>query len=222
RASVRPRRSHGNPGYAGIPGEAPVSHDAADRRRHHARGSIARSGQLRCGLEIAGPAPPGGAGEARSRTALCLRKELSPRVRPPLFRRPGGRQQLLGMRQLPGNHRAPPAKGRSARAKPVSWPRARRPVPKPPRDRARQTPDAADDLPAPARALFDRLRALRREIAREEEVPAYIVFDDKTLRQIAVHHPRTLSAFGELRGIGPVKTERFGARFMAALADDQG
>lgn len=96
------------------------------------------------------------------------------------------------------------------------------PVPKPPRDRARQAPDAADDLPAPARALFDRLRALRREIAREEEVPAYIVFDDKTLRQIAVHHPRTLSAFGELRGIGPVKTERFGARFMAALADDQG
>jgi ATP-dependent DNA helicase RecQ len=96
------------------------------------------------------------------------------------------------------------------------------PVPKPARDRARQAPDAADDLPAPARALFDRLRALRREIAREEEVPAYIVFDDKTLRQIAVHHPRTLSAFGELRGIGPVKTERFGARFMAALADDQG
>jgi ATP-dependent DNA helicase RecQ len=96
------------------------------------------------------------------------------------------------------------------------------PVPKPARDRARQAPDVADDLPAPARALFDRLRALRREIAREEEVPAYIVFDDKTLRQIAVHHPRTLSAFGELRGIGPVKTERFGARFMAALADDQG
>jgi len=95
------------------------------------------------------------------------------------------------------------------------------PVPKPERRRAREAPDPADDLPEPARELFDRLRALRREIAREEEVPAYIVFDDKTLRQIAVHRPRTLSALGELRGIGPVKTERFGARFMAALTDDQ-
>ncbi len=77
------------------------------------------------------------------------------------------------------------------------------------------------DLPAPARELFDRLRTLRREIAREEEVPAYIVFDDKTLRRIAVHRPRTLAAFGDLRGIGPVKTERFGPRFIAALTDEQ-
>lgn len=93
------------------------------------------------------------------------------------------------------------------------------PVPKPSRTRAREVPDAGADLPAPARSLFDRLRNLRREIAREEEVPAYIVFDDRTLRQIAVHRPRTLSAFGELRGVGPVKTERFGARFIAALAE---
>jgi ATP-dependent DNA helicase RecQ len=81
--------------------------------------------------------------------------------------------------------------------------------------------DAADDLPAEARDMFERLRALRRDIAREEEVPAYIVFDDKTLRRIAVHRPRTLAAFGDLHGIGPVKTERFGPRFIAALAEDQ-
>ncbi len=87
--------------------------------------------------------------------------------------------------------------------------------------RGRSEPgDVADDLPPEARVMFDRLRTLRREIAREEEVPAYIVFDDKTLRQIAVHRPQTLSAFGDLRGIGPVKTERFGARFIAALTDD--
>ncbi|MEO7041214.1 MAG: ATP-dependent DNA helicase RecQ [Gemmatimonadaceae bacterium] len=82
-------------------------------------------------------------------------------------------------------------------------------------------PDATDDLPPEARVVFDRLRNLRREIAREHEVPPYIVFDDKTLRQIAVHRPRTLAAFGDLRGIGPIKTERFGALFIAALTDDQ-
>lgn len=76
---------------------------------------------------------------------------------------------------------------------------------------------AAEELPAEARELFDRLRTLRREIAREEEVPAYIVFDDKTLRRIAVDRPRTLAAFGDLHGISPVKTERFGPRFVAAL-----
>jgi len=81
-------------------------------------------------------------------------------------------------------------------------------------------PAATDDLPPEARDVFDRLRNLRREIAREHEVPPYIVFDDKTLRQIAVHRPRTLAAFGDLRGVGPVKTERFGALFIAALADD--
>lgn len=81
--------------------------------------------------------------------------------------------------------------------------------------------DSGDDLPPSARELFDRLRALRGEIAREHKVPAYIVFDDKTLRQIAVHRPPTLAAFGDLRGIGPVKTERFGPRFMAALAEYQ-
>ncbi|MEO7103420.1 MAG: ATP-dependent DNA helicase RecQ [Gemmatimonadaceae bacterium] len=84
----------------------------------------------------------------------------------------------------------------------------------------KQKPDATDDLPPEAREVFDRLRSLRREIAREHEVPPYIVFDDKTLRQIAVHRPRTLAAFGDLRGIGPVKTERFGARFLAVLTDD--
>ncbi len=81
--------------------------------------------------------------------------------------------------------------------------------------------DPAEELPPEARATFERLRALRREIAREHEVPPYIVFDDKTLLQIAVHRPRTLAAFGDLRGIGPVKTERFGPRFIAALADDR-
>ena len=94
-------------------------------------------------------------------------------------------------------------------------------VPKPSAGKGREPADPGEDLPLAAREIFDRLRTLRREIAREEEVPAYIVFDDKTLRRIAVHRPRTLAAFGDLHGIGPVKTERFGPRFIAALADEQ-
>ena len=81
--------------------------------------------------------------------------------------------------------------------------------------------DTPAELPEEARAVFEKLRAVRRDLAREHEVPPYIVFDDKTLLQIAVHRPRTLAAFGDLRGVGPVKTERFGPRFIAALADDQ-
>lgn len=117
---------------------------------------------------------------------------------------------------------------RPAKAEPARRPRAtghsRTGVAEAPagmRPTRKKASDAADDLPAGARELFDRLRALRREIAREQEVPPYIVFDDKTLRQIAVHRPRTLAAFGDLRGIGPVKTERFGPRFIAALTDDK-
>jgi ATP-dependent DNA helicase RecQ len=89
------------------------------------------------------------------------------------------------------------------------------------RTRTAEPRDVTADLPEGAQQLFDRLRALRREIAREHEVPPYIVFDDKTLRQIAVHRPRTLAAFGDLRGVGPVKTERFGPRFIAALTEDE-
>ncbi|MEO7003827.1 MAG: RecQ family ATP-dependent DNA helicase, partial [Acidobacteriaceae bacterium] len=81
--------------------------------------------------------------------------------------------------------------------------------------------DATSDMTPYARELFERLRGIRREIAREQAIPPYIVFDDKTLRQIAVHRPRSLAAFGDLRGIGPVKTERYGLRFLAATSDDQ-
>ncbi len=77
----------------------------------------------------------------------------------------------------------------------------------------------AEDLAPDARDCFERLRELRRDIAREAQVPPYIVFDDKTLRQIAVHRPRTLAAFGDLRGIGPIKTEKFGPRFLAVMAE---
>ena len=84
--------------------------------------------------------------------------------------------------------------------------------------------DANDDVvvgPAEERLLI-ALKTVRTAIAREEHVPAYIVFSDRTLAELAVRRPRSLNALQDVRGVGPMKLERYGARFLAAIsqADD--
>jgi ATP-dependent DNA helicase RecQ len=66
--------------------------------------------------------------------------------------------------------------------------------------------------------LFDALRELRREIAREAGIPPYVVFHDATLREMASARPATLSALGALPGVGAKKLETYGPRFLALLA----
>ena len=81
---------------------------------------------------------------------------------------------------------------------------------------------AAEDLPAlnpHEERLLARLRALRTELARSESVPAYVIFPDRTLAEMAVRRPRTEHALGEIRGVGPTKLERYGARFLAVMRD---
>ncbi len=65
--------------------------------------------------------------------------------------------------------------------------------------------------------LLDRLRSLRTSIAREEKVPAYVVFPDRTLVEMAVRRPKSPYALGEIRGVGPMKIEKYGERFLALL-----
>ena len=65
--------------------------------------------------------------------------------------------------------------------------------------------------------LFAALKSLRGEIARAESMPAYIVFPDRTLAELAVRRPRTLAAMGDVRGVGPAKLEKYGQRFLDAL-----
>lgn len=65
--------------------------------------------------------------------------------------------------------------------------------------------------------LFAALRSLRGEIARAESMPAYIIFPDRTLAELAVRRPRTLAAMGAVRGVGPAKLEKYGQRFLDAL-----
>ena len=67
-------------------------------------------------------------------------------------------------------------------------------------------------------AVFQSLRTLRKSIADQQRVPAYIVFSDKTLRAMAETRPSTPSEFLALSGVGPLKLERYGEAFMKAVS----
>jgi ATP-dependent DNA helicase RecQ len=73
---------------------------------------------------------------------------------------------------------------------------------------------AAADQPA-----FEALRALRAQLAREQSVPAYVIFHDATLRAIAERRPRSLAELGTVTGVGGAKLERYGAQVLATLED---
>jgi ATP-dependent DNA helicase RecQ len=73
--------------------------------------------------------------------------------------------------------------------------------------------------PAPDERLFERLRELRREIARERGVPPYIVFNDKTLASMAARRPATPEEFRAIKGVGDKKAEDLGPAFLQAIAD---
>ena len=69
------------------------------------------------------------------------------------------------------------------------------------------------------RDLFEALRAWRAEQAREQGVPAYIVFGDATLRALADKRPRTVDALSGITGIGAKKREAYGDAVLAVIAD---
>ena len=77
---------------------------------------------------------------------------------------------------------------------------------------------AADSLGEGDRGLFEALRAWRAETAREQGVPAYIVFGDATLRALAEHRPRSLADLDGITGIGAKKREAYGDRILAVVA----
>ncbi|TAJ24145.1 MAG: ATP-dependent DNA helicase RecQ, partial [Reyranella sp.] len=63
-------------------------------------------------------------------------------------------------------------------------------------------------------ALLDALKALRTKLARAQNVPAYVVFSDRTLAELATHRPTTARAMREIHGIGDAKLERYGTAFL--------
>ena len=65
--------------------------------------------------------------------------------------------------------------------------------------------------------MFEELRKLRSSLASQLNVPAYIVFGDNTLRELARHRPDTLERFASIKGVGARKLEDFGEPFVAAI-----
>ncbi|WP_373298476.1 DNA helicase RecQ [Pseudolysinimonas yzui] len=77
---------------------------------------------------------------------------------------------------------------------------------------------AGVELPDGARGLFEKLREWRAGVAREQGVPAYIVFGDATLRGIAVTKPQTLEQLGTISGVGEKKLEAYGDGVLEVVA----
>ena len=70
---------------------------------------------------------------------------------------------------------------------------------------------------ADERALWEALRALRSRLAKEQGVPAYVIFHDATLLAMLRERPQTLSALGAISGVGERKLERYGEAFLSEL-----
>jgi len=66
-------------------------------------------------------------------------------------------------------------------------------------------------------ALLARLRDLRRTISKQDQVPAYVVFTDRTLAEMAVRRPTATDTLGAIRGVGAAKIQKYGDRFLDVI-----
>ena len=82
---------------------------------------------------------------------------------------------------------------------------------------ARKSKSHEDSWEGVDRGLFERLRDLRRQLADEKSVPAYVVFGDASLRDMTRRRPSTLSEFLEVHGVGEKKATVYGELFLAAI-----
>jgi ATP-dependent DNA helicase RecQ len=73
-------------------------------------------------------------------------------------------------------------------------------------------------LPDAAQPLFEALRAWRAARAKEQSVPAYIVFGDATLRGVAASRPGTLDELAQISGVGAKKLETYGEQVLEVVA----
>jgi len=85
--------------------------------------------------------------------------------------------------------------------------------------RATSRENRADGLDEATAGLFEALRALRREIARDEGVAAYMVFPDRTLIEMAETKPATLAEMREVQGVGERKLTLYGEAFLEKIAE---
>jgi len=87
------------------------------------------------------------------------------------------------------------------------------------RNRSRRS-TARTDIPGGIpTTLFDRLRAWRAALAKERNIPAYVIFHDATLREIAIARPGSLAELGHMPGIGDRKLEAYGEAILELVRD---
>jgi ATP-dependent DNA helicase RecQ len=87
----------------------------------------------------------------------------------------------------------------------------------PVRRRPKPSKARADGWEGVDEGLFEHLRQLRRSLAEERAVPAYVIFGDATLRAFARLQPRTLSELAAVHGVGEKKLADLGPRFIEAI-----
>ena len=85
--------------------------------------------------------------------------------------------------------------------------------------RKRGAAAAPEDLNADQIALLDRLKDKRTELARARGVPAYIIFSDRSLEDMARRQPRDDMAFADVHGVGAAKLERFADAFLGVISE---
>jgi len=90
---------------------------------------------------------------------------------------------------------------------------------KPARRPAKVSKIARDSWEGVDRGLFEALRRLRSTIASQKRVPAYVVFGDRTLREMARRRPSTSEGLLETRGVGEKKLQQYGEAVLAAIRD---
>ena len=83
--------------------------------------------------------------------------------------------------------------------------------------RVRSTQSEVRPLTPDERDLFERMRALRKRIAGEQNIPPYIVFSDATLRELARNRPSTPQEMLEVKGVGKAKLEAFADDFLSVI-----
>ena len=77
--------------------------------------------------------------------------------------------------------------------------------------------EAREAVPAADRALFEKLRAKRLELAKAQNVPPYVIFHDKTLTDMAARYPRSVHELAGIPGVGDFKLARFGQAFLDVI-----
>ncbi len=102
-------------------------------------------------------------------------------------------------------------------------------VPKPMRDRSGASKSAvrgaakagATDTPLSREeiARMDALRLLRSQLAKEEDVPAYVIFPDRALREISRANPESFAQLAQVHGVGPARLEKYGRKVLETLRD---